>query len=251
MNNLQSFDELKANITQYVEPINEISVSNREGSDQASQAFKHLNDLEKRVEAKRKELVGPLNDQVARINAYAKEVLNPISTAKTHLNNQLVAFEKILEEERKEKFRIEREENIKRQQEAMKAADEARLKAEELAAKAKEEAETNAMFDGATDEEAKKLADESERKARAHAMAEATRIEFEAKKEHWDMNKEIKDDKVKGTRRSWKAQVVDEYKIPREYLIVDEVKINKVVRAGVRSIPGVKIFEEIKMTGRI
>lgn len=50
--------------------------------------------------------------------------------------------------------------------------------------------------------------------------------------------------------RIWKFEVVDPAAVPREYLAVDTVRIGKVVRAGVRAIPGVRIWEEETLVGR-
>ena len=47
------------------------------------------------------------------------------------------------------------------------------------------------------------------------------------------------------TRTVWKHQVVDMAALPDEYKIADEVKLGKVVRAGIREIPGVRIYEEM------
>lgn len=47
------------------------------------------------------------------------------------------------------------------------------------------------------------------------------------------------------TRTIWKHEVVDMAALPDEYKIADEVKLGKVVRAGVREIPGVRIYEEM------
>lgn len=44
-------------------------------------------------------------------------------------------------------------------------------------------------------------------------------------------------------RTVWKFEVVDPDAVPREYLIVNERAIGAVVKAGVRQIPGVRIFE--------
>jgi len=44
-------------------------------------------------------------------------------------------------------------------------------------------------------------------------------------------------------------EIEDETKIPKEYWKVDEVKIGKAVRAGIKDIPGVRIFK--KMTSAI
>lgn len=47
-----------------------------------------------------------------------------------------------------------------------------------------------------------------------------------------------------GTKQNWKCEVIDFAALPDEYKIVDQVKLNKVVRAGARSIPGVRIWSE-------
>lgn len=45
-------------------------------------------------------------------------------------------------------------------------------------------------------------------------------------------------------RKVWDFEITDIKKIPAEYLIPDEKKIRKVVSAGLREIPGVRIFEK-------
>lgn len=51
-------------------------------------------------------------------------------------------------------------------------------------------------------------------------------------------------------RKKWKAEIEDEAAVPREYCSSDMKKINAAVKAGVRSIPGVKIFEDTKTVFR-
>lgn len=45
-------------------------------------------------------------------------------------------------------------------------------------------------------------------------------------------------------RTVWKHRVVDFNLLPEEYKVADDVKLGKVVRAGIRQIPGVEIYEE-------
>lgn len=45
-------------------------------------------------------------------------------------------------------------------------------------------------------------------------------------------------------RTQWTFEVVDPALVPREYLTVDEKAIRAAVKAGVREIPGVRIYEE-------
>ncbi len=50
----------------------------------------------------------------------------------------------------------------------------------------------------------------------------------------------------------WDFEIVDPSQLPREYLIPDVAKIRAVVRAGVREIPGVRIYqtEQLAVSGR-
>lgn len=52
------------------------------------------------------------------------------------------------------------------------------------------------------------------------------------------------------SRMVWDFEVEDEALVPREYLAVDTAKIRAAVRAGVREIPGVKIFQREELMVR-
>lgn len=60
--------------------------------------------------------------------------------------------------------------------------------------------------------------------------------------------------KVEGltTRQNWKFRIVDEKKIPREYLIPDETKIGQMVRTmkGDTNIPGIEPYSETGLVNR-
>lgn len=45
-------------------------------------------------------------------------------------------------------------------------------------------------------------------------------------------------------RKQWKWEVTEQMDIPRTYLVVDVVAVNKAVSAGIRDIPGFRIFEQ-------
>jgi len=51
-------------------------------------------------------------------------------------------------------------------------------------------------------------------------------------------------------RMVWKFEVQDPAQVPRAYLAVDEKAIRTAVGAGVRDIPGVRIFQEEQIAGR-
>jgi len=247
---LQKFDELQTQITLFVAPAKDVRVIDSETSTSASTIFRELTSWEKKVEEKRKSLVGPLNDQVKRINEYAKQVTAPLADAKAHITKELIAFEKILEAQRQEQLRIEREEQRKRDEEArlliLKQQEEAAAKIKA----AQEEAEMDAMF--SDDGESIKRAEAEAEAIKAKAEAEARRIEFEAKKEHWDAKKEIATNKVAGTRRTWTYKIIDISKVPPEYLVtsIDDKKVKKSISLEVREIPGLEIYQELTITAR-
>ncbi|MCB2188623.1 MAG: hypothetical protein KQJ78_19555 [Deltaproteobacteria bacterium] len=51
-------------------------------------------------------------------------------------------------------------------------------------------------------------------------------------------------------QKTWAFEVIDPQQVPGKYKIVDEKAIRRDVRAGVREIPGVKIFQEEKLVIR-
>jgi len=51
-------------------------------------------------------------------------------------------------------------------------------------------------------------------------------------------------------KKVWKFEIIDETKIPREYLEVDEVKIRSAVKGGIREIEGIKIYQDEQLSIR-
>ncbi len=52
------------------------------------------------------------------------------------------------------------------------------------------------------------------------------------------------------TRKRWTYEILDISLVPKEYLIVDPVKVNGQIKIGIREIPGIKIFETIDLSTR-
>lgn len=272
-NDLVKFDELVSDLTVFVSPIKDLVVTDKTSCDKANLTLKELKFWEKKIEEKRKEMVGPLNDQVKRINEYAKTVTAPLATPESHLKAQLMAYERLLEKEREEQRRIEREAQAKREAEARAVIDKQQAEARALIAKqqaeaaeaarqAQEDAEALAMFaepdeseqiKAKAEQEAKEIAAKAEAETariQAEAHMQAQKTEFEAKQAHWDVSKDIKANKVIGATRRWTFEVLDESLLPREFLIADEKKIRTAMHAGAREIPGVRIFQELSISNR-
>lgn len=42
----------------------------------------------------------------------------------------------------------------------------------------------------------------------------------------------------------WTFEVVDINAVPREYLVLDETAVRRAIQAGIREIPGLKIYQK-------
>lgn len=51
-------------------------------------------------------------------------------------------------------------------------------------------------------------------------------------------------------KKVWTWKISDINKVPREHMILDEKKINALVRAGIRDIPGIEIYQQEKLAVR-
>lgn len=51
-------------------------------------------------------------------------------------------------------------------------------------------------------------------------------------------------------KKEWTYRIIDISQVPREYMILDEKKVKGAVKAGIRSIPGLEIFEDDKLSIR-
>jgi len=191
-------------------------VNNKDEAEIALEVLADAMKIEKEVEAKRKELVAPINDVKNKIQARANELKDILPAEVKRVKGLVIDFQTRQEAlERKA-----REEEMERQRKAQEKLD-------------AEKAELDNVGDFLSDEE--KAAKEQE-------LAE---LEAEA-----SQTNEFKDTKTKGMRSTWKGEVTDESKVPREYLVVDQTLINKAVKDGVRNIPGVRIFEEKNLAVR-
>jgi len=175
---------------------------------EASEALVGIKARIKRSEELRTFFVKPLNDQVKAINDRFKLAVQPLKDAETLISGKIIDYR------RKENARIAEE----------RRAEEERQRKEFEAEQAKKMAE------------AKKLKGIEKEMAMAEVPQDFTpEVDLKQKKQIITNAGTLK------TRLTWKATVLDEMSVPREFLSVDIVKINQAVRSGVREIAGVKI----------
>ena len=229
---IQQFEELRSELTQLVAPTLAIKVTNAGSSSSAIEAAKQVKALQKRIEAKRKDIVGPLNDRVKLINDYAKSIMAPLEQAESHLKKELVSFEM-----EQEKIRLE----------VLRKAEEERKRVEEEL-RAKHDAEQAALIDEA---QVSDLfgADESQPSVDARALdleiaqqEEIARANMAARQREYD----AKSIGIKNARKIWRCEAVDISQVPKEFLVIElnSAAVLAAARAGVTTIPGVRIWQE-------
>ena len=188
-----------------------------------------------------------------------RKFVEPVDAAeklvKGKIGDYLAEQDRIRREAERRAWEAEQE-KIRVQQEALRAAREAEEKAR------REAAEAEARASRARSEESRRRAQEEAERIRKEAEAEQQKIlEAAAEKE----SKLVEEQKAavpptpapatKGisTRQDWDFEVMDAAAVPREYLVVDEVKVRQIVRAmkGETNIPGIRVFSKTVVTQRI
>ena len=166
----------------------------------------------KQIEDNRKEIVKEPNKYVKAVNSFAKTFKEPLENIETELKTKIRRYQ--IEQDRKS-----REAGIK-------ARKEAEAEQKRLVVEARKKAETEKK----TEDEIEDAVAEVEIVTVAPVVSKVTRTETGSA----------------SLRKNWAWKEIDFEKIPDEYKTIDTIKINKAVRAGMRNIPGIEIFEEFK-----
>jgi len=163
-------------------------------------------------------------DDDLRISA---DVLKKIKEAEKEVENQRVFFTKPLNEQLKkinEKFKVFSEP----------------LKQAEQIIKEKVVAYVQKREEERKKEQARLRREET---LRAKERGETIPDEFRAEIPEFDKTTEGEIGAIT-TRKRWTYEIIDFSKVPDKYKEIDAVKVNQAIRAGVRQIEGLKIYEK-------
>jgi len=187
----------------------------------SNQEYQNSGELLKQIKAgikflddSRKEITRPLDDVKRRVMDFFKDPLDQLSQAEGIIKKAMLGFQQ-------EQERIRREEEQKAIARAKAEEERKRRALEERAVKAEESGNT------AKAELLRERADD----VYVPTIVTAPTIE-----------------KVKGisTMKVWKCRIIDESKIPREYLLINEPMLSKMAKAtqGKIPVPGVEFYQE-------
>lgn len=220
------------------------TIKSPEQFSRAGDLLKAVKGALRQIEDQRVAITKPMNDALRATNAQAKTASAPFETAEREIKARMVEYtneqERVRREEQRkaeEAARAERERLAKlaREAEEKARAEQERLRKEAEAAAAAGRAAEAAKLNARADRVEEKTAAKVEELQVREASVVAPVIQREPPK-------------VAGvsTREVWLFEVNDPTQVPRQYLIVDESKIRKVVQAlkGDAQIPGVRVYSE-------
>ena len=206
--------------------------------------LKRVKAAQKKLEETRTSLTKPINESLRRLNDFFRAPADRLAAIERTIKAALTRFADEQERVRREEQR-KAEEAARKERERLEAqAREAERRAQEKAAEERRAAEEAAAA-GRAEEAARLAARAAATEAKAASKVEA--IETRAAAVVAPIISR-EPPKVAGvaTREVWKFTVTDPALVPREYCVVDETKIRKVVAAlkGDTTIPGVRIWCE-------
>jgi DNA repair exonuclease SbcCD ATPase subunit len=218
-------------------------IASNEDYQSADAELSRLSAKLKDIEAERVKLKAPILDAGRRIDDFFKRPAQFLEDARKAIKARMLTWQQELQRQRDEAERIARE-AARKEQERLRAE---AAKAEEAARKQREAAEAKARALEAAGnaeraEAARIKAEEAERARmqRAEELRRAAEMMPSA-----PVVSIAQPESASSVRKSYDFEVIDEKAIPREYLIVDEKAIRKVVKAlGARAnIAGIRVIE--------
>lgn len=191
----------------------------------------------KRIEELRKFFVEDLTKKVNQINGEFRAVRKPLEDMLTVIDNKLIDWRRKEQARIDEEMRIERE---KKQKEFEKEQKRLAKIAEKEAEKERKRLAKEKLTKKEEKAELKRIEDEKKAK-----IDEAQSGELDFDDSDFQQNKTVHSETGATTfKKVTDFEVTDPTKIPRQYMQVNLVEIRKAVKAGVKNIPGVNIFEK-------
>lgn len=223
--NLQLKEELKQESNNAVSQAKILVITDNRTNESATIFLKNVKALQLEIKKELRPAIEQAHELHRTLVAQEKKFLEPLQEAETLVKRKMGDF--LFEQE---KIRIEEQ---RKAQQAAEAAE--RKRRAELEEQAKRH-EAAGRMDKA--EERRAMAEE--------VFVQAPIVESKVEKQAGV-----------ATVQNWKFEVIDEMKIPREYLVVDESAIGKIVRAfknkekTEKTIPGIRVWAETNVAVRV
>lgn len=192
-----------------------LKIRTQDNYEEAAGWLKSIKGFLKAIEDARTRITKPINESLREVNAQAKEAAAPFLESESKIKRAMIGYSD-------EQDRLQREEQRRVNEAAV-----------------KEQQRLQAIADRASDKGQFGKAEQFEERA---AAVVAPVVQTAAPK-------------VGGISipKVWTFEITDEDLIPREYLLVDETRIRRVVTAlkGDTKIPGVRVFEQKRIAAGV
>jgi hypothetical protein len=209
---------LRAEAANIVKLAATLTIATQTDAEQATSMLGRIATFKRAAEDRRKFFVGPLNDHVKTINGLFKEIVAPFEEADGTLRSKLAAW-RWAEQERLERERREAEKRAR--------AEEARV--QEILKHADQHTREEAL-------DAFRRADEAAEAASAVPVAPGPTVRAATASVT--------------ARKVWDFEVVDLAQVPHEFLHLNEAAVRAAIKAGVRQIRGLRIYEKEQLAVR-
>jgi hypothetical protein len=214
---IQTFAALKAKITEVAQQCKGLVIIDEHSLNTGKELAIKAKKITTAIEDHRKEITKPFFEAKQNIDKVAKELTEGLNEATKVLRNQILTYEVEKERQRKEELkRIEEE---------------------------------------------RRIIEEEMRKARGDSLANLHSIskngdieiimsppEVNGITELKQQEIELAQQKSKDIRLYWTFALTDINQVPVDYLILNDKKVKDAIAAGVREIPGIKIFQEERLS---
>jgi len=234
-------------------------IKNQANYEDAAALLKTVKGFADQIEAARKKITKPLDDAKKAVMDLFRRPSDVLADAEKAIKTRMIDYSN--EQERLRKAEEERLAKIARAEEERqrkaKEAQEAEWRRKEAEAKAELDRQ-NALIAKAKNEKARAEAEAATAKARAE-QEKAARLAEERRQQAAEVYVPAPAvastvEKLQGVsmKKNWKARVINEALVPREYLIIDLQKLDKIAKAvkGSLSIPGVEFYSEDVLASR-
>lgn len=274
------FEAIRIKMSEMAQQCLKIKVKDDASLSVCEQNLSKMNDLVNSIEETRKELKAPHWDKCTAIDAFAKLITEEPKDSMAHMKNEKLEYVKKIEAEKKRKADIQTSfdslnewcssqihefttlKSIEKSISTLEVQTEEKIKTkfQELADEAKEiiekyiklftlkKTELEALETASPDEQEAIKAEMAEQTASIQESVAEAKIQSEVAQTNLAMST------PKGIRKTWKFELADINKVPKEWLTIDEEKVNEFLKNNKEGltdggvINGVKFFKVSSVT---
>lgn len=238
------FEDYKREAGRIADEIKALEVTDDETLNLAVMLGGNAKKIAKAIDVKRREIVQEPSEFVKGVNGICKAITDALESAESAAKGKISQHQARVEMERRKAEEAARKAAADLQEKLRREAEEANRKAREDAARiAEAEARARAASQAEIDA-ARKAAEDEARRHEIEAPTVIAPVVPEAKKA-------VRTESAAAHQRKvWTFEILDAEAVPAEYKVVNDQAVRDAIKMGIRTIPGIRIYEESKTVFR-